>query len=72
MKFSGDFYSDIEVISIILSAALNRTNFFNLIFRFLGDFLRTEEVLKNDGLGFGSLWGTGGDTFLPFFNLEKL
>ena len=56
MKFSGEFCSDIESISTILSAAWYRTDISSQIFRFLGDFLGMVGALKSDGLDFESLW----------------
>ena len=61
VEFSGEFCSDIESISTILSGAWNKTNSSTPIFRFLGDFLGMLGNFKSDGLDFGALWivGTG-------------
>ena len=47
VKFSGEFCSDIESISTILSAAWNKTNSSSQMFCFLGDFLGMVGVLMD-------------------------
>ena len=56
VKFPGEFFSDIESISTILSAAWNKTNSSSQMFCFLGDFLEMVGVLKSDGPELESLW----------------
>ena len=70
VKFSGEFFLDIESISTTLSAAWNKINSSTPIFSFLGDFLGMEGVLKSDRSDFESLWIA--DTESNFYYVVKV
>ena len=59
MTFPGDFSSDIESISTILSAAWYTIDWSTPIYYFLADFLGIMRVLNSDGFDSEPLWIVG-------------
>ena len=59
MTFPGDFSSDIESISTILSAAWYTIDSSTPIYYFLADFLGMMRVLNSDGFDSEPLWIVG-------------